>query len=338
MSSIRILISTSTEPCFNLAVEDLIFRSMSVDKRILFLWRNADSVIIGRAQNPWKECNTLKMQRDGITLARRQTGGGAVFHDLGNTNFTFMASKPEYNKSISTKIVLDALLSLGIKAKSSGRNDFVIEDHEGEKKFSGSAYREAKDRGFHHGTLLLNANLSRLADYLNPDPKKLKAKGISSVRARVTNLSEITPSIDHEKVCDAIIDAFCDYYGERTEVQYVSAQTFLTEEGFKEKFEHQSSWQWNFGQAPEFMYTLDERFTWGGVELHLNVQKGCIVEAKMFTDSLDPAPLEMLSRLILDKTFNTQTFTQAIDKVTAQFPERRVDLTELQKWLIEVIT
>ena len=184
----RILISNSHDPAFNLAVEDCIFRSMSADQRVLFLWRNADTVVIGRAQNPWKECNIKKMEQDKVHLARRQSGGGAVFHDLGNTNFTFMAGKPEYNKEISTDIVLQGLKLLGIEGRATGRNDLVVGDDENMKKFSGSAYRETPDRGFHHGTLLLSADLSRLANYLNPDPKKLQSKGITSVRARVPTL------------------------------------------------------------------------------------------------------------------------------------------------------
>lgn len=207
MTRTRILISESTNPWFNLAVEDTIFRSMPADQRILFLWRNADTVVIGRAQNPWRECRTERMEHDGVKLARRQTGGGAVFHDLGNTNFTFMAGKPEYDKQVSTQIVLAGLQQLGIYGVANGRNDLVLQDEDGVRKFSGSAYRETLDRGFHHGTLLLSADMSRLADYLNPDPKKLQAKGITSVKSRVINLNSVKADIDHQQVCDAIIHA-----------------------------------------------------------------------------------------------------------------------------------
>lgn len=184
---LRLLLSESYDPWFNLAVEECIFKQMPADQRVLFLWRNDNTVVIGRAQNPWKECNTRKMEEDGVKLARRSSGGGAVFHDLGNTCFTFMAGKPEYNKTISTQIILDGLSKAGIQATASGRNDLVVPLADGERKISGSAYKETKDRGFHHGTLLINADLSRLANYLNPDPKKLQAKGITSVRSRVTN-------------------------------------------------------------------------------------------------------------------------------------------------------
>ncbi len=207
MSTLRLLISDSYDPWFNPA-EECIFRQMPATQRVLFLWRNADTVVIGRAQNPWKECNTRRMEEDNVRPARRSSGGGAVFHDLGNTCFTFMAGKPEYDKTISTSIVLNALNALGVSAEASGRNDLVVKTAEGDRKVSGSAYRETKDRGFHHGTLLLNADLSRPANYLNPDKKKLAAKGITSVRSRVTNLTELLPEITHEQVCEAITEAF----------------------------------------------------------------------------------------------------------------------------------
>lgn len=146
MSTLRLLISDSYDPWFNLAVEECIFRQMPATQRVLFLWRNADTVVIGRAQNPWKECNTRRMEEDNVRLARRSSGGGAVFHDLGNTCFTFMAGKPEYDKTISTSIVFNALNALGVSAEASGRNDLVVKTAEGDRKVSGSAYRETKDR------------------------------------------------------------------------------------------------------------------------------------------------------------------------------------------------
>ncbi len=225
MSTLRLLLSDSYDPWFNLAVEECIFRQMPATQRVLFLWRNADTVVIGRAQNPWKECNTRRMEEDHVRLARRSSGGGAVFHDLGNTCFTFMAGKPEYDKTVSTAIVLAALNSLGVTAEASGRNDLVVKTDSGDRKVSGSAYRETMDRGFHHGTLLLNADLSRLANYLNPDQKKLQAKGITSVRGRVANLVELLPGITHQQVCEAIQEAFFSHYGERVDAEVISPTT-----------------------------------------------------------------------------------------------------------------
>ncbi|WP_318457233.1 lipoate--protein ligase [Photobacterium leiognathi] len=336
-STTRVFISQSTQPWFNLAVEDAIFRNMPADQQVLFLWRNADTVVIGRAQNPWKECNTGKMEQDGITLARRQSGGGAVFHDLGNTNFTFMAGKPQYDKNVSTNIVLSALKTLGINAKATGRNDLVVEVGEDERKFSGSAYRETMDRGFHHGTLLLNADLTRLANYLNPDKKKLEAKGITSVRSRVTNLSDINPEIHHDNVCEAIKEAFFTHYGERVEVEYISPENLPDMPGFSEKYQNQSSWEWNFGNTPQFMHSMDERFAWGGIELHLDVKKGQIIAIKTFTDSLDPAPIELLEAALLNIEYNASAIDNVIIALVEQHPEYTDTLNDINQWLKNTI-
>ncbi|MED6317513.1 MAG: lipoate--protein ligase [Pseudomonadota bacterium] len=181
---LRILKSAVTNPWFNLATEDWIFNTLNPDSHTLFLWRNSETVVIGRSQNPWVECKTDKMAADDVFLARRQSGGGAVFHDLGNTNFTFLSPKHAYDQTANFTIIINALKKLGIDATLSGRNDMQV----GDRKISGSAFKHAADRSFHHGTLLVNANMQKLGDYLNPHPLKLKAKGIKSVRARVANL------------------------------------------------------------------------------------------------------------------------------------------------------
>lgn len=333
----RILISHSNNPHFNLAVEDCIFRSMPADQLVLFLWRNADTVVIGRSQNPWKECNINKMEQDKIHLARRQSGGGAVFHDLGNTNFTFMAGKPEYNKEVSTEIVLQGLKKLGIEGYANGRNDLVVGEGEEMRKFSGSAYKETKDRGFHHGTLLLHADLSRLANYLNPDVKKLQSKGITSVRSRVTNLNSLYPAIDHQLVCDAIVEAFCEYFDETPTIEEISPEALPDLPGFLEKFEQQQSWDWNFGKSPQFTHTLDERFKWGGVEVHLDLSNAKITAAQTFTDSLFPDPIEQLAGKLVGVTYRPDAIAACVDSVIGNFPDHKADLEEMRDWLVKAV-
>ena len=334
----RILLSHSNNPHFNLAVEDCIFRSMPADQRVLFLWRNADTVVIGRSQNPWKECNINQMEQDKIHLARRQSGGGAVFHDLGNTNFTFMAGKPEYNKEVSTEIVLQGLKKLGIEGYANGRNDLVVGEGEEMRKFSGSAYKETKDRGFHHGTLLLHADLSRLANYLNPDLKKLQSKGITSVRSRVSNLNSLYQTIDHQLVCDAIVEAFCEYFGEVPVIEEISPEALPDLPGFVEKFAQQQSWDWNFGKSPQFTHTLDERFKWGGVEIHLDLSNAQITAAQTFTDSLFPDPIEQLAEKLIGVTYRPDAIAACIDSVIENFPDHKNDLEELKAWLVKAVS
>ncbi|MBS2780395.1 lipoate--protein ligase A [Aeromonas salmonicida] len=333
MTALRLLVSDSHDPLFNLAVEECIFRQMDPNQRVLFLWRNANTVVIGRAQNPWKECNTRRMEEDGVTLARRSSGGGAVFHDLGNSCFTFMAGKPGYDKSISTAIVLDALKLLGVSAFASGRNDLLVATQDGDRKVSGSAYRETHDRGFHHGTLLLDADLSRLANYLNPDPKKLAAKGISSVRSRVANLCELLPGIEHQQVSHALIEAFFAHYGARVSPEHISPTQLPDLPGFAETFARQRSWEWNFGHAPAFTHQLDERFDWGGVELHFDVEKGVIGRAQIFSDSLDPAPLDALAQRLVGVTYRSDAIAALLGQLKTDFPARQAELDALAGWL-----
>lgn len=334
---LRIFISASTDPWFNLAVEECIFRQMPANQKVLYLWRNADTVVIGRGQNPWKECNTRRMEADQVKLARRQSGGGAVFHDLGNTNFTFMAGKPGYDKSVSTAIILHALASLGINASASGRNDLIVQTEQGERKISGSAYRETPDRGFHHGTLLLSADLSRLANYLNPDPKKLASKGIASVRSRVANLNEIRADIDHEIICEAIQHAFVAYYSSDNStmpiVEYISPENMPDLPKFAEQYAIQKSWEWNFGKAPEFTHLLEQRFDWGGVELHFDVHKGHISQVKSYTDSLYPELIEAVEARLMGCIYNHTEVTQRLASLNAQFPSHSAELQQLTQWL-----
>ena len=331
----RLLISESTHPHFNLAVEEAIFKTMDPTQKVLFLWRNDNTVVIGRGQNPWKECNTKKMAEDGITLARRSSGGGAVFHDLGNTNFTFMAGKPEYDKAISTNLILDALNDLGIKAEASGRNDLVVNIGNEVRKISGSAYRETKDRGFHHGTLLIDVDFTKLGNYLNPDPKKLKAKGISSVRSRVANLVEFDQALNHEIICEAIKAQFFKVFGAAGEIEWISEDNPPNIPGFNEIYEKLQSWEWNFGQALQFTHELDERFQWGGVEVHLDVIRGCIIEhAQIFTDSLFVEPFESLAVALVGSRYIAEDISMILAKVGANFPTFSQEWDAFSEWLV----
>jgi len=209
----------------------------------------------------------------------------------------------------------------------------VVKTPDGDRKVSGSAYRETMDRGFHHGTLLLNADLSRLANYLNPDKKKLQAKGITSVRGRVANLVELLPGITHEQICDAIREAFFEHYGERVEAEVISPDKTPDLPNFAETFARQSSWEWNFGQAPAFSHLLDERFTWGGVELHFDVEKGHITRTQVFTDSLNPAPLEALAARLQGCLYHADSLQQACEALWVDFPDHERELRDLSQWI-----
>jgi len=257
---LKVLLSVVHDPWFNLATEDWIFKDMDPSYQVLYLWRNSETVVIGRHQNPWSECNLQKMADDDVKLARRQSGGGAVYHDLGNTNFTFLSGKDSYKKENNFQIIINALKKFEIYAEVSGRNDLVV----GQKKVSGSAFKESKDRAFHHGTLLMNTNLQKLAGYLNPDKKKLLNKGISSVKSRVANLSEFNTHVNHDTMGQAIINEFFSFYGETCEIEVLNQQKLKQIPELNQYYEQLGDWHWRFGKTPKFAYHLSERFEWGG--------------------------------------------------------------------------
>jgi lipoate-protein ligase A len=333
MRSVKVYYSDTYDPWFNLATEDWIFRDMDPSIPVLFLWRNQDTVVIGRFQNPWVECNLKQMETDEVKLARRQSGGGAVFHDLGNTNFTFMNSKEDYDKHLNLKLITNTLAKFDIEAMASGRNDILVDT----KKISGSAFKENKDRCFHHGTLLINANLSRLQNYLNPDPKKLSSKGITSVKSRVMNLVEKREDFSHEIFCQSLEEEFCRHYQAEAEIIRLNHDNLEQIPELKNYYEKLKDWQWRYGETPKFDHRLDTRFEWGGVDVHLNSHKGLIKDIKIFSDSLHPEMIAELMKNLKEVAYNSDGVQRAIAKTKSELPMISDYLDEFEKWLISEI-
>ncbi|WP_352259200.1 lipoate--protein ligase [Psychrobacter sp. TB55-MNA-CIBAN-0194] len=331
---LRILKSAVTNPWFNLATEDWIFQALDPDSHTLFLWRNSETVVIGRSQNPWVECKIDKMEADDVFLARRQSGGGAVFHDLGNTNFTFLSPKDDYDQAANFTIIINALKKLGIDADLSGRNDMQV----GDKKISGSAFKHTADRSFHHGTLLVNANMQKLSDYLNPHPLKLKAKGIKSVRARVANLVEFNKDINHDTLSDAIIEAFCEYYrdkdyGDTAPVEALDEASLTKQPSLHKYYQQMADWDWRFGKTPEFTHHIETRFDWGIIDLHLDVKQAMIREVVIFSDALNVDLIELLKETLTDSKYNRSDVKTKFDELSKAHPDVAAQVNDVSEWL-----
>jgi lipoate-protein ligase A len=336
-SLLKILLSESFNPYLNLATEEWIFHHMEASTQVLFIWRNEGTVVIGRNQNPWSECNLEKMKNDGIHLARRTTGGGAVFHDLGNTNFTFLSPRATYKRENNVAIIIEAMKKLGIAAEASGRNDLLLQASDGLRKFSGSAYREKKDRAFHHGTLLIKADLSRLAQYLTPNPKKLQSKGKESVRARVANLTDLFSGLNHEVVTSELINSFESFYNAKAEVKTLSLESLNQVQELKVHYNELSSWDWLYGKTLEFNQRIDDYLSLGFFDFQFNVQGGVIQEVQIFSDCLYPALIEELRLGLHQKEFSSESVRQAFKKIKSQFLELDGGLEELKDWLCQKI-
>jgi lipoate-protein ligase A len=327
---LRILKSEVTNPWFNLATEDWIFQALDPDSHTLFLWRNNETVVVGRSQNPWVECKTDKMDEDNVFLARRQSGGGAVFHDLGNTNFTFLSPKNEYDQAANFTIIVNALKKLGIDAELSGRNDMQV----GDRKISGSAFKHAVDRSFHHGTLLVNADMKKLGDYLNPHPLKLQAKGIKSVRSRVANLVEFNEDINHDMLSEAIIEAFCEYYGQTVEVEELDEDSLAKQPTLNKYYQQMSDWDWRFGKTPEFSHRIETRFVWGIIDLHMDVKQAVIADVVIFSDALNVELIDLLKESLTGIKYNKNDVKAKLDGLKEAQPELASQVDDFRGWLV----
>ncbi|WP_436962766.1 lipoate--protein ligase [Staphylococcus shinii] len=269
-----------TDPTLNLAMEEYVLKNMPKDDSYFLFYINRPSIIIGKNQNTIEEVNQSYIDEQGIDVVRRISGGGAVYHDTGNLNFSFITDDDGnsfHNFQKFTEPIVEALKLLGVDANLSGRNDIQV----GEAKISGNAMVKVKDRMFSHGTLMLNSELDEVQNALRVNPAKIKSKGIKSVRSRVANISEfLDEPIDIDKFKEIILKTI---FGETQVEEYK-----LTDEDW-EKIEKLSNekyrtWEWNYGRNPKYNFEREEKFEKGFVQIKLDVKKGRIEHAKIFGD------------------------------------------------------
>ena len=269
-----------TDPYRNLAVEEYLLDTVEPGQCILYLWQNENTVVIGRNQNAWKECRTSLLEGEGGCLARRLSGGGAVFHDLGNLNFTFLVNEEDYDLDRQLGVVETACCGLGLDARRSGRNDILVDG----RKFSGNAFYHSKGKAYHHGTLLIHTDQDKLSRYLSPSKAKLQAKGVDSVRSRVVNLCELVPGLTCPRMRDAMIAAFGKVYG-------LAPQTIHPEgldwNQIEELCRRNGGADWLYGPRLPFSFECEARFDWGGVQLQLQVESGVVIQTRVYSDAMD---------------------------------------------------
>jgi lipoate-protein ligase A len=265
------------------------------------LWQNEPTVVIGKNQNAFVEVDTDALQRDGVHLARRITGGGAVYHDLGNVNFSFISAnsgETGLNFAKFTAPILAALASLGVQAELSGRNDLLLDG----QKFSGNAQYSANGRTLHHGTLLFNADLAALGRYLRPDEEKLKSKGISSVRSRVTNLAP------HLQI-SATTGEFIELLARFLRAEYAPQEPPVPQSAeIDALFARNASFEWLYPEKELVAgYTLHQkkRFSFGSVEITLSLHNGTVQDATIRGDFFGTAPIEELEQALCGKTLTS---------------------------------
>lgn len=318
----RILLADSHNPWHNLAVEKRLYR-MDADDIILYIWQNENTVVIGCNQNAWAECDLSAMERDGVRLARRESGGGAVFHDLGNVNFTFVTPANVHDVAKQLQVVQNAAQKFGLATERSGRNDLILLDNG--CKFSGNAFQKNAKTALHHGTILVSADTQKAGRYLTPSVKKLQAKGVSSVRSRICNLSSLNPDVTVKGMMEALQTAFCETYGE-AEIMPMFAPDDVQIAEFEAKL---ASWDWRVGKTPACTLLLENRFDWGCISLHLDVQRGTIAQAAVYSDALDESLSPRIAQAITGCAANSDAMAASLRRLSS--PQAQ----ELADWLLE---
>ncbi len=294
MKNIQVIVSNQYDPFLNRAVEQYLTDHQDDGGVTLYLWKNQQTVVIGYNQNPYSECNVKLLLDEGGHLMRRGTGGGAVYHDLGNINFSFIADKKLYDVKKQLSVIQNALLFHGLQTEISGRNDLTCQG----RKFSGNAFSKGVRNNLHHGTILIKTDGMKMQRYLIVDKAKLLKNGVKSVASRVVNLSELVPELTSENIKQPLIEAFEKTYQEKASTLDFDEIVQLPEvQAIKKRI---SSHEFLFGRWEQFKTTKKARFPWGGVEIALEVDEALaiITDAQIASDCLDTEIIGETERML----------------------------------------
>lgn len=270
-----------TDPRINLAIEEYALKNLDIEETYLLFYINEPSIIIGKNQNTVEEINTEYVEDNGIHVVRRLSGGGAVYHDLGNLNFSFITKDDGdsfHNFQKFTEPVTEALQKLGVNAELSGRNDLMAEG----RKISGNAQFSTKGRMFSHGTLLFDSEIESVVSALKVKKDKIESKGIKSIRSRVANISEfLDEKITIEEFRTLLLKNIFGDLGEIPEYKLTDEDWERIHQLSRERYQN---WDWNYGRSPKFDLQHSHRFPVGQIDIRLNVTKGKIEGCKIYGD------------------------------------------------------
>lgn len=327
MITVLFIYNESTDPYFNLAAEEYLVKHHT--EEIFMLWRNDNTIVVGRNQNTLAEINHDYVKQHNIQVVRRMSGGGAVFHDMGNINFTFIVNsdKDFSNYEKFTAPVIGFLRQLGVDARLKGRNDLVICD----KKISGNAQYMYQNRVLHHGTLLYCAEENHLTQALAVSEDKIKSKGIKSISSRVTNIaSHLTEQVPPEEFIKQFSDYMiksnpdCQHYDlkqDEAEIQKLRDEKYAT-------------WDWNFGYSPKYTFSRKERFPFGGVEVQMELGNQSVIEhIKIFGDFFSQMPVSELEEKLVGVPHQPEAIKKALSGVAISNYIQKMEPEEFIKLL-----
>jgi lipoate-protein ligase A len=302
-----------TDPHINLAIEEYVLKNMDIDKdSFLLFYINEPSIIIGKNQNTIEEIDTAYVEANGIHVVRRLSGGGAVYHDLGNLNYSFLTKddgESFRNFKKVTEPVVQALAEMGVKAELLGRNDILVEG----RKVSGNAQFSTNGRMFSHGTLMFDTEIERVVSALKVRKDKIESKGIKSIRSRVANISEfLNESMTIEQFRMEILKSI---FGGEEKIQYLA----LTDEDWTNihalSAERYGNWDWNYGKSPKFNMQHTHRFPVGGIDVHIQVKKGIMEDISIFGDFFGVGEVAVIEESLKGVQYERQAIGEALASI-----------------------
>jgi lipoate-protein ligase A len=308
----RIYREAAHDPYRNIALEEWFLDNVESETCILYLWQNRETVVVGRNQNCYKECRVRELEDAGGHLARRLSGGGAVFHDLGNLNFTFLVRKEDYDLSRQLNVILGAVTSLGIEAKASGRNDLLVDG----RKFSGNAFYTVGRSAYHHGTILVDADTEKAAEYLGTPSGKFTAKSIPSVRSPIANLREFRPDLSVEEVVGALSLSFDHTFGLWSRPVSSGDIDWADVERRRDRF---ASPEWKYNRSLAFQYEFSRRFPWGETEFFLGVKNGIVEDIEINSDAMNGSLILDVSAAIRGSIFSARGIAGRVRELSAAY-------------------
>ncbi len=301
------------DPRINLAIEEYALKTLNVEEEsFLLFYINQPSIIIGRNQNTIEEINTDYVEENGVIVVRRLSGGGAVYHDLGNLNYSFITKddgESFQNFKKFTQPVVDAMKKLGINSELSGRNDILAEG----RKISGNAMFSTKGRLFSHGTLMFNSNIDAVVAALKVKKEKIESKGIKSVRSRVANIVDFMENpITVEEFRMEILKSI---FGGEENIKYYELTDEDWDNIYKLSEERYQQWDWNYGQSPKFNIQRTKKFPSGFIDIRLEVNKGIMEEVHIFGDFFGVGEMEDIEAVLKGKKYEPQTILSALNEI-----------------------
>ncbi len=301
-----------TDPRINLAIEEYALKNLDINETYLLFYINEPSIIIGKNQNTIEEINTKYVDDNGIHVVRRLSGGGAVYHDLGNLNFSFITKddgESFHNFKKFTEPVVEALAKLGVKAELSGRNDIIAQG----RKISGNAQFSTRGRMFSHGTLLFDSEIEHVVSALNVKKDKIESKGIKSIRSRVANISEfLEEKITIAEFKKLLLSYIFEGEQEIPEYKLTEADWDNIHQLSKERYQN---WDWNYGKSPKFNVQHSHRFPVGQIDVRLEVNKGTIEQCKIFGDFFGVGDVSEVEQKLTGIRYEKASIVQALEDV-----------------------